>query len=373
MLKYGAAGFSIGTKGYIGTGNGSAAYSDDFWEWDQQTNVWTQKAKVPVGLRDGAVGFSIGNKGYISTGRTMTTYMNDLWEWDQTANTWIQKTNLSGSVRQYATAFSIGSTKGYIGTGQTGSSSVTNDFWEWNQSSNTWSQKANFGGTARSGAVGFSIGTMGYIGMGASGNFPNFIYYNDFWEWDQANNSWTQKANLPAIGRAGAVGFSTGTNGYIGTGFNYTPPTYCNDFWEWDQLTNTWSQKTNFGGATRNGAVGFAIGGKGYIGTGNSGSGNYQKDFWEFDPNGNDLDEIGFKNSISLFPNPCATKLKFNINNFLIEKISMEILDILGNSIQRVDIHKTEETLDVSDLPSGVYYLKITSEGKSAVKKFVKM
>ena len=34
---------------------------------------------------------------------------------------------------------------------------------------NTWVQKADFGGIARSGAVGFSIGSKGYIGTGWDG------------------------------------------------------------------------------------------------------------------------------------------------------------------------------------------------------------
>lgn len=39
----------------------------------------------------------------------------------------------------------------------------------------TWMQKADFGGNARYGAVGFSIGSYGYIGMGYNGT----INYND--------------------------------------------------------------------------------------------------------------------------------------------------------------------------------------------------
>ena len=46
------------------------------------------------------------------------------------------------------------------------------------------------------------------------------------------------------------------------------PDTDCNDFWEYDPTTNTWTQKANFGGTPRDGAVGFSIGSKGYIGTG---------------------------------------------------------------------------------------------------------
>src|SRR5258707_15828968 len=52
--RSGAVGFSIGTKGYIGGGGGGLG----FWEWDQSTNVWTQKADGGSGF--GGTGFSIG-------------------------------------------------------------------------------------------------------------------------------------------------------------------------------------------------------------------------------------------------------------------------------------------------------------------------
>ena len=40
------------------------------------------------------------------------------------------------------------------------------------------------------------------------------------------------------------------------------------DFWEWDQATDVWTRKADFGGIARRDAVGFSIGNKGYIGTG---------------------------------------------------------------------------------------------------------
>jgi hypothetical protein len=30
-------------------------------------------------------------------------------------------------------------------------------------------------------AVGFCIGSKGYIGTGVSGGYPDYLYYNDFW------------------------------------------------------------------------------------------------------------------------------------------------------------------------------------------------
>ena len=59
--------FTIGDKGYVGTGNSGIPndFRADFWEFDGATNAWTQKANFGGGAREGASGFSIGNKGYI--------------------------------------------------------------------------------------------------------------------------------------------------------------------------------------------------------------------------------------------------------------------------------------------------------------------
>src|ERR1700675_578988 len=100
-----------------------------------------------------------------------------------------------------------------------------------------WTQKADFGGTARYDAVGFSIGSKGHIGTGYDGSDKN-----DFWEYDPSANTWTQKADFGGTARALAVGFSIGSKGYIGTGNSYTK-----DFWEYDPDINTWTQKADFG------------------------------------------------------------------------------------------------------------------------------
>jgi len=74
------ASFSIGNKGYFGTGFDGASYKQDFWEWDQATDVWTQKANFGGTARDRATGFSIGTKGYIGTGFD-GGYKQDFWEY----------------------------------------------------------------------------------------------------------------------------------------------------------------------------------------------------------------------------------------------------------------------------------------------------
>jgi len=74
---------------------------------------------------------------------------------------------------------------------------------------------------------------------------------------------------------------------YVGTGLNDIKGTNKaeKDFWEYDPAVGTngtWTQTANFGGGEQYGAVGFSIGSKGYIGTG-ANSSSYLKDFWEYD------------------------------------------------------------------------------------------
>jgi Galactose oxidase, central domain len=269
-LRRDAVGFTIGTKGYTGTGrDGANTNYKDFWEYDPSTNAWTQKADFGGTARSGAVGFAIGTKGYIGTGSNT----NDFWEYDPSTNVWTQKANCSTVLRQAGVGFAIGS-KGYLGTGSRSSGNLQ-DFWEYDPSTNVWTQKANFGGSSRYSAVGFSIGTKGYIGTG----YDNTTRFKDFWEYDPSTNAWTQKTDFGGAGRSYAVGVNVGTKAYIGLG--YSNPTRYKDFWEYDPSTNAWTQKTDFPNV-RERATGFVIAAKIYVGTGTDNS-MYQ-DLWVYDP-----------------------------------------------------------------------------------------
>ena len=270
-----ATGFSIGNKGYVGLGaSGTSTFYNDFYEYDPATNAWTQKATVGcsnstsatctgyAAKRGGAAGFSIGKKGYIGTGASVNwllavTYYPDFYEYDPTTNIWTKKANFpttapATSGRGGTTGFSIGN-KGYIGLGAygTSSSNLLQDFYEYDPTGNTWTAKAAFPGTPRGGAAGFSIGSKGYVGIGGYfASSSDNAYYNDFYEYDPTTNIWTQKANLGcsnstdascngiADARYNGVGFSVGSRGYIGTGYNSTlSPNKLADFYEYEPAT----------------------------------------------------------------------------------------------------------------------------------------
>jgi hypothetical protein len=254
-----------------------------------QPGSWQQKSDLGWNTPNGptnrifATGFTIGNKAYIGTGFDGKC-RNDFWQYDPLADAWTQKANFGGTARENATGFTIGS-NGYIGTGDTGNNGVAanlRDFWEYDTAANTWTQKANFPGGARTAATGFSIGGKGYLGTG----FDSVLSYtSDFWEYDPLADAWTPKADFGGSARFHAVGFCIGNKGFIGTGEDGNIPflAYKNDFWEYDPLADSWTQKAGFGGGVRSRATGFSIGDKGFIGAGVYFNGTNFNDFWVYD------------------------------------------------------------------------------------------
>jgi hypothetical protein len=157
--------------------------------------------------------------------------------------------------------------------------------------------------------------------------------------------------------------------GYIGTGLDSY---YTQDFWEWDQATDTWTQKTNFAGIPRGYAVGFSIGNKGYVGTG-----RLEKDFWEFDPRGvSSVPEKKTETELSIFPNPTNDVVNINFSSTIpASALQLQITDVAG---QRVYARAIKDVcypyctqVDVANLPKGIYFVQVVCGNSSSVKKLV--
>jgi N-acetylneuraminic acid mutarotase len=279
VARKGATSFSIGSIGYLGTGDDDAGnYYNDFWAFDPSNNTWTQKLPVPGGGRRYAIGFTAGGKGYIGLGSNATTNLRDIYEYDPTGNTWTGKTSLPNTaiIAYETTSFAIND-KGYFLSGQWTSTPLKMEFWEFDPAGmGTWTEKAPLagGGVVRRGPSGFTLDGLGYIGLGAD---ENSSAHAEMWAYNPINNTWTAKASVPSIG-AYAVGFATSTNGFMGIGVNgiqkklykYIPGS-----------PGSWVAQDDFPGQLRYHATAFAIGDMGYIGTG---QGSLFKDFFAFDP-----------------------------------------------------------------------------------------
>ncbi len=84
------------------------------------------------------------------------------------------------------------------------------------------------------------------------------------------------------MARTSAVGFCILNKAYIGTGEDSTG-NFLKDFWEYDPATDSWTQLADFIGTSRTGAVGFGIDSSGYLGLGRD-SISFLKDLWKYNP-----------------------------------------------------------------------------------------
>lgn len=58
-------------------------------------NAWTQKSSPPTPFtaRNACAGFSVGNKGYFGTGGDLAGVTSDWFEYDPSTDSWTQKTS----------------------------------------------------------------------------------------------------------------------------------------------------------------------------------------------------------------------------------------------------------------------------------------
>lgn len=78
------------------------------------------------------------------------------------------------------------------------------------------------------------------------------------------------------------------------------------------------------------------------------------------------------KESFSFYPNPSEDFIEINLNTYLTNNTTLEIYNETGI------IHKTEKLsvpqarIDTKDLASGIYFLKISNQNGTTVKKLIK-
>ncbi|MBL0259435.1 MAG: hypothetical protein IPQ03_18600 [Bacteroidetes bacterium] len=95
---------NIGSNGYMGLGQ-TGSIEKDWWKFDPTINTWTQLADFGGNPRINAAAFSIGAKGYVGTGSDGIINHNDLYEYDPSNNTWVQKANMLSVARTKLSLF----------------------------------------------------------------------------------------------------------------------------------------------------------------------------------------------------------------------------------------------------------------------------
>lgn len=86
------------------------------------------------------------------------------------------------------------------------------------------------------------------------------------------------------------------------------------------------------------------------------------------------IDEFETISNIKLYPNPIKDKLFFDLPSGFNGKLNVEIFNVLGRKIHVFNTKNIPSGIDVSNINSGVYLLKIISEGNDSfvTKKIIK-
>jgi hypothetical protein len=83
------------------------------------------------------------------------------------------------------------------------------------------------------------------------------------------------------------------------------------------------------------------------------------------------VDDLEFSNYFSLYPNPVDDVLNITVKD-TIEISSVRIYNILGQLVLVIPNAANTKTIDVSDFPSGNYFIKINTDKGTSNTKFIK-
>lgn len=100
----------------------------------------------------------------------------------------------------------------------------------------------------------------------------------------------------------------------------------------------------------------------------------YGRGIWESDMIISDVDGIEDVNAridFTIYPNPAANVLTVRCEMSLINKLQFELIDMLGSQLILGDLKSDYTKIDVSEIPNGVYFLKVKGASNASLKKVV--
>ncbi|RMG79631.1 MAG: T9SS C-terminal target domain-containing protein [Bacteroidetes bacterium] len=75
--------------------------------------------------------------------------------------------------------------------------------------------------------------------------------------------------------------------------------------------------------------------------------------------------------TLDLFPNPAFGQISIVTRNITVNQTTLHIANMTGQTVLRTALSETETTLDISALPSGVYFIQIESKNGRTSRRFV--
>ena len=84
------------------------------------------------------------------------------------------------------------------------------------------------------------------------------------------------------------------------------------------------------------------------------------------------INDVDFASEINLYPNPTNGKVTVQFGANANDKAELEVINVMGQTVVApavVSLSNNTYTMNLSTLANGVYYIKVTNDGKTAIKK----
>ena len=257
LPRFNSVAFVINDKGYFGAGNlaSGSTYTpiaaNDFYEYNPISDLWTIRNAIGATGRYGAVGFSINGKGYVGLGANSTIFKEpynyigspvfDILMYDPSSGLWNTAIPNTGYYAAINAQVFVIKNKAYICGGFVPASFVDPKYFndgltiratmEFNPLSNSITSKSNMPVDGRHYAVSFSSLDRGYIGggnvspssEGVSLNTIDKYTMTEIFKYNPNTDVWTTESSTSPLGiyTQGASSSNCGY-GYISHGLVYT-------------------------------------------------------------------------------------------------------------------------------------------------------
>lgn len=364
-----AIGFTSNGFGYSLTGT----YTKSFYKYDPTMDSWEQLPDYPGPGRGFGIGDAWEGKLYFGFGAQPSgDFLNDLWVYDPETDTFEQLPDCPGVGRAHP-AFVILDGKIYMGMGSDfGAPGGGNlqDWWAYDIENQSWSQLTDFPDAKRHHPYQFALGEYVYTGFGHGTGFIS----NEWYRYHPPTDVWEQVTTLPAEGRVAGQQFSYNGKGYAISGQGEDHGSMLSgEFWEYDAQLDEWTELPPHPGPSIWAPALFIIDGFVYLSTGekddpNSGQQLPSKTVYRYnmDTLSTSTTEMEFDKKVVIYPNP-ASQFIYWETGIKFERAT--IMDMQGKQIQTwTDL---EAPIDVSQLRSGVYFLKLENNKDSHFEKII--
>ncbi|MBI4833923.1 MAG: hypothetical protein HY811_03775 [Planctomycetes bacterium] len=239
--------------GYDGANN-----RNDLWWYGPSANTWTQmRLNGAAGSPSARQAFTMvwdGTRVIMFGGSTGAAFPNDLWWYNPNTNTWTQQIAdgvATSPIGRFNASMAWDGTRAILFGGQDIWETFLNDVWAYNPNTNSWTQLSAQGAagspSARTGHTLVSNGS-GILLFGGLG--PLTSYRNDLWLYDTVGNSWSELIPNGAANSPNARLFhSMSWCGSQGIMFGGSLPGLRNDLWICSS-GGSWTQRISNGAAT---------------------------------------------------------------------------------------------------------------------------